>query len=222
MIWLCSITLADKSAKDKPPSVVGVSRLTLLDCLITWVYLDNTRTHMRVLFYMVICVSVFAENWGRFHGSLTPFAWLSMFRLPRQLTVHPYCAFGATSALADAFLCLLLPNDIRVLFHEKALFLRFSFSFTPLIPCLLSPRDEREMTERTPTQLPANKKCFLLRLLHWQTHLSWVLMLCTSPAKCLCQFPLHPFVKFLYTLAQLPKCHIADNQHLSYFGTPFE
>ena len=30
---------------------------------------------------------------------------------------------GATSALADAFLCLLLPNDIRVLFPEKALFL---------------------------------------------------------------------------------------------------
>ena len=38
----------------------------------------------------------------------------------------------------------------------------------------------------------------------------------------LCQFPLHPFVKFLYTLTQVPKCHIADNQHLSYFGTPFE
>ena len=46
--------------------------------------------------------------------------------------------------------------------------------------------------------------------------------LSASPAKCLCQFPLHPFVKFLYTLAQVPKCHIADNQHLSYFGTPFE
>ena len=51
-----------------------VSRLTLLDCLTTWVYLDNTRTRMRVLFYMVICASVFAENWGRFHGSLTPLA----------------------------------------------------------------------------------------------------------------------------------------------------
>ena len=41
-------------------------------------------------------------------------------------------------------------------------FLRFSFSFTSLIPCLLPPRDEREKTERTPTQLPANKKCCLL------------------------------------------------------------
>ena len=40
-------------------------------------------------------------------------------------------------------------------------FLRFSFSFTPLIPCPLPPTEEREMTERTPTQLPANKKCCL-------------------------------------------------------------
>ena len=45
-------------------------------------------------------------------------------------------------------------------------FLRFTFSFTPLIPCLLPPRDEREKTERTPTQLPAPKKCFLLRFDH--------------------------------------------------------
>ena len=54
--------LADKSAKDKPPSVVGVSRLTLLDCLTTWVYLDNTRTRMRVLFYMVICASFYLDS----------------------------------------------------------------------------------------------------------------------------------------------------------------
>ena len=41
--------------------VVGVSRLTLLDCLTTWVYLDNTRTRMRVLFYMVICASFYLD-----------------------------------------------------------------------------------------------------------------------------------------------------------------
>ena len=45
---------------------------------------------------------------------------------------------------------------------QKALFLRFSFSFTSLIPCPLPPRDEREKTERTTAQLPANKKCCLL------------------------------------------------------------
>ena len=41
-------------------------------------------------------------------------------------------------------------------------FLRFSFSFTPLIPSPILPTDEREKTERTTAQLPANKKCCLL------------------------------------------------------------
>ena len=41
-------------------------------------------------------------------------------------------------------------------------FLRFSFSFTSLIPSPILPRDEREKTERTTAQLPANKKCCLL------------------------------------------------------------
>ena len=45
---------------------------------------------------------------------------------------------------------------------QKSTFLKIPISFTPLIPCLLPPRDEREKTERTPTQLPANKKCCLL------------------------------------------------------------
>ena len=45
---------------------------------------------------------------------------------------------------------------------QKVLFLKIPISFTSLIPCLLPPRDEREMTERTPTQLLANKKCCLL------------------------------------------------------------
>ena len=41
-------------------------------------------------------------------------------------------------------------------------FLKIFISFTSLIPCLLPPREEREMTERTTAQLPANKKCCLL------------------------------------------------------------
>ena len=41
-------------------------------------------------------------------------------------------------------------------------FLKIFISFTSLIPCLLPPTDEREMTERTTAQLPANKKCCLL------------------------------------------------------------
>ena len=40
---------------------------------------------------------------------------------------------------------------------QKVLFLKIPISFTSLIPCLLPPRELREMTERTPTQLLANK-----------------------------------------------------------------
>ena len=47
-------------------------------------------------------------------------------------------------------------------FSRKSTFLKIPISFTPLILCLLPPRDEREKTEWTPTQLPANKKCCLL------------------------------------------------------------
>ena len=103
----------------------------------------STRTRMRVLFYMVICASVFAENWGRFHSPLVPLACFSMCRLPKH-----FCAFGATSALADAFLCLLLPNDIRVLFHEKALFLRF----LSLLPLLYLALFRRETSGRRPRE----------------------------------------------------------------------
>ena len=42
------------------------------------------------------------------------------------------------------------------------LFLKIPISFTSLIPSPILPTDEREKTERTPTQLPANKKCCLL------------------------------------------------------------
>ena len=44
----------------------------------------------------------------------------------------------------------------------KSTFLKIPISFTPLISCLLPPTDEREMTERTTAQLPANKKYCLL------------------------------------------------------------
>ena len=112
MIWLCSITLEDKSAKDKPPSVVGVSRLTLLDCLTTWVYLDNTRTRMRVLFYMVICASfyldfrIFKVRSLRSRGGEIPeFAsrgW-ACFDYQNNLQHIHTATCGATSAFTDAF-----------------------------------------------------------------------------------------------------------------------
>ena len=42
--------------------------------------------------------------------------------------------------------------------------LKIAILFISLIPCLIPPRELREKTEGTPTQLPAYKKCFLLRL----------------------------------------------------------
>lgn len=45
---------------------------------------------------------------------------------------------------------------------QKVRFLKIALPFLPLIPCLIPPTDDRETTERTPIQLPANKKCCLL------------------------------------------------------------
>ena len=43
-------------------------------------------------------------------------------------------------------------------------FLRFLLLFIFSLPSPILPTDERETTDRTPTQLPANKKCCFLRL----------------------------------------------------------
>ena len=45
------------------------------------------------------------------------------------------------------------------------LFVKIAISFHSLIPSPIPPTDDREMTERTPTQLPADKKCCFLILL---------------------------------------------------------
>ena len=45
---------------------------------------------------------------------------------------------------------------------QKSTFLKISLLFIFSLPSPILPREEREMTERTPTQLPANKKCCLL------------------------------------------------------------
>ena len=43
-------------------------------------------------------------------------------------------------------------------------FIKIAVSFSSLIPCLILPTDNREKTDRTPTQLPAYKKCFFFFL----------------------------------------------------------
>ena len=48
---------------------------------------------------------------------------------------------------------------------ENVRFIKIAVLFTSLIPSLIPPTDDREMTERSPTQLPAHKKCCFLRLL---------------------------------------------------------
>ena len=89
---------------------------------------------------------------------------------------------------------------------QKALFLIFTFSLTPLIPCLLPPTEEREMTERTTAQLPANKKCCLLR---FATAIG-CLVLAVPPASSLRSLRsllvtlVHPVLPFPFLLAVLP------------------
>ena len=51
------------------------------------------------------------------------------------------------------------PKNFKI---EKSTFLKIAVSFTSLIPCLILPRELRETTERTPTELPMTKKCYLL------------------------------------------------------------
>ena len=48
---------------------------------------------------------------------------------------------------------------------QKSTFIKIPLSFTSLIPCLKTPSDDRENTERTATQLPASKKALFLILL---------------------------------------------------------
>ncbi len=48
---------------------------------------------------------------------------------------------------------------------QKSTFIKIAVSFTSLIPSLILPTDDREKSDRTPTQLPVTKKCCFLRLL---------------------------------------------------------
>ena len=47
---------------------------------------------------------------------------------------------------------------ISEFFPKKVRFIKITLSFSSLIPYLKTPTDDRETTERTPTQLPVTKK----------------------------------------------------------------
>lgn len=55
-------------------------------------------------------------------------------------------------------------NDQRTPNHQKVLFIKITFSFPSLILCLIPPTDDRENTERTPTEDLMTKKALFLRL----------------------------------------------------------
>ena len=55
-------------------------------------------------------------------------------------------------------------REIRTPNYQNVRFHKIAVSFTSLIPSPILPTDDRETTERTPTQLPVSKKCYFLRL----------------------------------------------------------
>ena len=134
---------------------------------------------MRVLFYMVICASfyldfrIFKVRSLRSRGGEIPeFASRDLACLDYQnnsqhihtapLAQHLLLQMHSMSITPECYSGILVKNTPS---FRKGLgvgyicrFLRFSFSFTSLIPCPLPPRDEREKTERTPTQLTVTKK----------------------------------------------------------------
>ena len=53
-------------------------------------------------------------------------------------------------------------NDQRTPNHQKVLFIKIALSFFSLIPCFIPPREHRQTTEKTPTQLPVSLKALFL------------------------------------------------------------
>ena len=113
------------------------------------------KVHSSDFFSNIFFLSKAAYAWGR--NSCVRFAFLSMFRLPKHS-----CALRSQHLLSQMHSLSITPEWYSGAFSRKSTFLKIPISFTPLIPCLLPPREEREKTERTTAQLPANKKCCLL------------------------------------------------------------
>ena len=93
--------------------------------------------------------------WGR--NSCVRFAFFSMSRLPKHS-----CAVTAQHLLLQMHSISITPECYSGAFSRKSTFLKISLLFIFSLPSPILPRDEREKTERTPTQLSANKKCCLL------------------------------------------------------------
>ena len=80
-----------------------------------------------------------------------------MSRLPKH-----FCALWSQHLPCRCFSLFIAPEWYSGAFSRKSTFLEIPISFTSLIPSPILPTDEREKTERTTAQLPADKKCCLL------------------------------------------------------------
>ena len=105
---------------------------------------DYPRAHACACYFIWSFVLLYSQKIG---GDFTVRSFHS-----RDLACLDYpnisAPIGRNICLADAFLCLLLPNDIRVLFHKKALFLRF----LSLLPLLYLAFFRRETSGRRPRE----------------------------------------------------------------------
>ena len=142
---------------------------------------------------------------------------LNANRLPK-----PYCALRSQHLLSQMHSLSITPELYSGTFPQKSTFIKISLPLylpnPPRVKDQGRTKDEPRNTQRTPN----HQKVLFIKIGYLKEIFVTVASAICLPCQILCQFPLHPFVKFLYTLAQVPKCHIADNQQLSYFGTPFE
>ena len=114
-------------------------------------------TFRRFLFkYFFFQCSLALLAWGR--NSCVRFAFLSMFRLPKH-----FCVLRPQHLPCRCFSLFIAPEWYSGAFSRKSTFLKIGFLFIFSLPSPILPREEREMTERTPTQLPANKKWLNLK-----------------------------------------------------------
>ena len=107
--------------------------------------------------FMVICASVFAENWGEIsrsaHSVCVGEKFLRSLRVINQLsTAKTICVLRPQHLPCRCFSLFIAPEWYSGAFSRKSTFLKIPISFTPLIPCPVSPRDNREKTERRASQ----------------------------------------------------------------------
>ena len=113
--------------------------------------------HMRVLLfrvffvitlYIILDVQFFLVMGEKILFSLTPFAYLSMFRLPK-----PYYALRSQHLLSQMHSLSIIPAFHAGAFSKKALLLRFPFPCSYPIPLGLKTKEEPRNTQRTPNHL---------------------------------------------------------------------